>query len=248
MSNAYSSPTAVRTAVSAVLALATIAPASALADMDILYINRCVGGCTITPGFDDAINHRSSLVSGTSTIPQFPFADSVFDATVTCIRSVFAPYDVYVTPADPGPVVRRELILAGQPSHIGFPNGVGGVAPWQMGTPINNVIAFAFAASLGADPDLLCWIGAQQIGTLYGLDHAYYCPDVMSYLSCGLKTFTDFDAQCGESAVRPCDTSPPRATQNSAEILAVNPGRAEVVFRNGFEAGPSPRPRDADPR
>jgi hypothetical protein len=209
--------------------------------MDIVYVNRCAGTCAIDVGVDDAINRRSSVLVVPTTFTGFPFSDAVFAATVTCIRSLLAPYDILVTTADPGPVARRELILDGLAASQGLPPSVVGLAPWFLGTSFDNVIAFAFAAQLGPDPDLLCWVGARQIGTMYGLDSALHCPDVMTHIpDCGVKTFTDFDAPCGELALRDCDTQPARPRQNSAVILAAVAGQADVIFRNGFEAmGPS---------
>jgi hypothetical protein len=219
-----------------------LAPAAAVAEMDIVFINRCAATCFIEVGVDDAINRKSEALVVDTTFFGFPFSDAVFDATVTCIRSLLAPYDIRVITADPGPVPRREVILDGHAASQGLPPGVQGLAPWYDGAPRDNVLAFAFAAQLGPDPDLLCWVAARQIGTLYGLDAALHCPDVMSHIpDCGLKTFTDFNAPCGEFALRACDTAPPRPRQNSAAILAANAGQADVVFRDGFElAGPSP--------
>jgi hypothetical protein len=236
------SPTvAARPAVAAAAALAcvlTATPARADQNLDILYVNRCTGGCVVHAGFDSAINNTSSLVTANRTVPAFPFPDAVFDATVTCLRSVFAPYDVTVTTQDPGAVPHRELMIGGLPSAIGQSSGVTGVAPFS-GAPIANAIAFAFALQIGEDVDLLCYNAAHELGHLYGLDHEFYCPDLLTYLmTCaGAKTFTDFDARCGEGAERDCVQGP--STQNSHAVLAAVAGQDEVVFRNGCEeAGP----------
>ena len=116
--------------------------------------------------------------------------------------------------------------------------------PWFFsGVPRDNAIAFAFANDIGANVDALCWIAARGFGALYGLDNNLYCPDVMSDTQgCGTKTFTNFDATCGESATpRTCNIPGSPATQNSALRLGQIPGRADVIFRGLFEAaGPSP--------
>jgi hypothetical protein len=219
------------------MALLGPGPASADQNLDILYVNRCTGGCQVRPGSDNAINNTSSLVTGIRTVPAFPFVDAVFDGTVTCLRSVFAPYDVIVTTADPGAVPHRELMLGGLPSAIGQPSNVAGVAPFN-GSPLNNVIAFAFAVAIGGDVDELCYNAGHELGHLYGLDHEFYCPDLMTYLQCaGTKTFSDFDAPCGEGAERACVLG--ADTQNSHTVLAAVAGQEEIVLRNGFEeAGP----------
>lgn len=217
------------------------APQPAHAALDILYVNRCVGGCSLQGGTDDAVNRISSLLSGNATITEFPHGNAVFDATVSCVRSVLAQYDVNVVTTDPG-TVRREVILAGHASEAGMA-GVWGNAPWQQGIPIDNAIGFAFATDIGASVDNLCWTAAQQFGTLYGLDHEFYCSDLMAYsVGCGVKTFTNFDAPCGTfTASATCDIPGTPTTQNSSARLATIPGQNEVIFRGLFELlGPAP--------
>ena len=212
------------------------------AELDLLYINRCAGGCALTAGLDNAIERKSSIVSQNTLIPAFTHGDAAFNATVACVRTVLAPYDVNIVTADPGAVARREVILAGSSANAGLPNGTPGVAPWANGTPLNNVIAFAFAADIGSSVDNLCWITAQQFGKLYGLDNEFHCPDIDSYLTgCGIKTFANVDASCGEYSSRTCQTSGEPATQNAAAILSLIPGKSIVIFRGYFEpSGPSP--------
>ena len=164
------------------------------------------------------------------------------NATVSCVRSLLAPYDVNIVTSDPGAVARREVILSGNSTTIGLPSMVYNDAPSTNGTPVDNVISLAFAAEIGDNVDKLCWYTAQNFGSLYGLDFEYYCPDVMSTLNaCGLKTFTNFAAPCGTANARTCNVSGSPATQNSAAKLAVAPGDAVVIFRGFFDpAGPSP--------
>jgi hypothetical protein len=216
--------------------------AEAVTTLDILYINRCASGCTINPGADDAVNRISSLISIQVTMPAFPYGDVEFDATVSCVRSLLAPYDVNIVTADPGAVARREVILSGNSTTIGLPSMIYNEAPLTNGTPIDNVISLAFAAEIGNNVDKLCWYTAQNFGTLYGLDFEYYCPDIMSTLNaCGLKTFRNFDAQCGTVNARTCNVSGFPATQNSAAKLSAVPGDSVVIFRGFFDpAGPSP--------
>lgn len=230
-----------RVVASCVFALSCIS-SSAATTLDILYINRCSAGCTLTSGADNAINRTTTLVSNQVSLPAFPYGDATFNATVSCVRTLFAPYDVTIVTADPGAVARREVILSGNSSTIGLPSMISSDAPWSNGTPIDNVISFAFAAEIGNDVDRLCWYTAQDFGTLYGLDFEYYCPDIMSTLSgCGVKSFSNFDAQCGVASARTCNVSGFPSTQNSAAKLLAVPGHSDVIFRGFFEgAGPSP--------
>ena len=78
----------------------------------LIYVNRCAAGCTVTPGFDNAITGTSSIPNSMSSLSAFAHGDAVFSDTVTCLRSLFARYDVDVITANPGAVARREMMLA----------------------------------------------------------------------------------------------------------------------------------------
>lgn len=214
-------------------------PAAAV-DSHLIYLNACKpNGCAVHFGPDDATTHTSSVVGQDSTVGEFAFSDATFARAAGCLRGVFARYDVSITTTDPGAAPRRELMLAGRAQDVGQPMGVQGVAPFT-GVPIDNAIAFAFATDIGDDPDALCWIAASQIGHLYGLDDAHYCPDVMSYLAgCGVKSFTDVDAPCGEFADRTCASGAP--TQNGDATLRLVIGDADRIFLAGFDP-PMPAP------
>ena len=224
-----------------IVALAAAPPASAAG---LIYVNRCAAGCTVTPGVDNAIAGTSIIPNSTSNLSAFAHGDAVFSETVSCLRSLFARYDVNVITANPGAVARREMMLAGTAAQLGQPAGVPGVAP--SGSSADNRIAFAFANDIGADPDKLCWIAAGQLGELYGLEPEYHCPDVTSYFSgpdgCGLKTFADFDAPCGTFSAKPtCSDTGGQPTQNSAALLAARAGLSDRIFLNEFEqARPAP--------
>jgi hypothetical protein len=42
---------------------------------DLIYLNRCTGNCMVTEGVDDAVNHVSSIISGTRNLLEFPYGD-----------------------------------------------------------------------------------------------------------------------------------------------------------------------------
>src|SRR5262245_26190170 len=83
-----------------------------------LFVNRCPGGCNITPGVNDARTNTSSIVPGATTITEFNAGDEIFDATIECLRDVYGPYDVNIVTDDPGTeVFHHEAILAGYPAE-----------------------------------------------------------------------------------------------------------------------------------
>ncbi|HEY6940800.1 hypothetical protein [Dokdonella sp.] len=203
-------------------------------DSHLIYLNTCKPiGCPVQPGPDDAANGASSIPNQPSTVSPFAFSDATFERTAGCLRAVFARYDISITTTDPGALPRREMMIAGESQDVGLPPGTSGVAPFT-GDPIDNAIAYAFATTIGDDPDALCWAAAAQLGHLYGLDNEHYCPDLMSYTGgCGLKAFTDVDAPCGEFSDRTCASG--AATQNSDATLRLVIGDADRIFLAGFD-------------
>ena len=223
------------------LALASLGSAASAqagaGDIVFVYVNRCASNCTILPGPNDALNGRSPLVDQSRTITAPTYDDNVFNATVACIADVLAPFEVQVVTSMP-PVPHHQLIVAGTPQQLGFPAGVVGVAPYAPGVTTRNAIGFAFAGTIGADPDQLCWVAAQQLGSMYGLDITFHCADLMSYLAtCPVagKTYTNFDAPCGEFMPRACMDGPNVTTQNSFALMLARTEAASRVFRDGFE-------------
>ncbi len=171
----------------------------------ILYVNRCTGGCTITPGVNDARADTSSIIKSTVTIAEFAHSDEIFNQTMTCLREVYAPYHVEIVTDNPGDTPHHEAILAGRSSDLGFPDNVGGLAPASC-TPLDNVISYSFASTIGSDPLDLCWTVAQESAHAFGLpNHVRDCFDPMTYIpGCGQKFFRDEGLQCGDFEADVC--------------------------------------------
>lgn len=200
----------------------------------IIFVNRCVGGCTIQPGVNDARNNTSSIPDGSSVLSEYQWGDEKWEATMDCIRDVYSPYDVEVTDVDPGTeVFHHEAILAGSPGELGLEGNIGGIAPAGC-APLNNVISFSFGnASFSGDGDPLqnCWTVAQESAHAFGLpNHVFNCLDPMTYLpGCGKKFFRNKSFGCGEFEPATCNCS--GATQNSHVEL-------RTVFGDGTQPPP----------
>lgn len=204
----------------------------------IIYINRCVGGCSVTPGVNDARNNTSSVIKSSSFLTEFNQSIDVFNEVVDCVKDVYSPYDVQIVTEDPGPeVFHHESILAGSASEMDFttpPTGggeIGGIAPSSC-SPLNNVISFNFANGyIGGSVLEMCWTVAQESAHAFGLpNHVFNCLDPMTYISgCGKKFFRNQSYQCGETSVKPCNCS--GATQNSHVEL-------RTVFGDGAQPAP----------
>jgi hypothetical protein len=180
---------------------------------NIIFLNRCVGGCTITwtSGVSDARTNLSTIPrpSGsedTFNITEFAHGDAKWTELVACVREVYAPYNVVVTDQDPGTgVVHHECIVAGEDGEINWTGalGIGTVSPGC--SPYDNGISYAFANAHSSDMLQLCWTVAQETAHTYGLDHAFDCYDPMTYIpGCGQKFFMNENLPCGEDEVRAC--------------------------------------------
>lgn len=184
-----------------------LAPATAHADepqvSPILYLNRCVGGCTIHSGVDDARANSSSIPcpSGDATpgggcsspgpadfmIEEFEnaagesgsAADAEWAQVMLCVRELYSPYNIQVVDQVPaGGLSHNQGIVAGRPVNIGW-SGIGGVAPGTSCNPRDNVISFTFAnIYVGGDRiNNICSVVGQETAHAYGLDHAFEFSD-----------------------------------------------------------------------
>lgn len=199
---------------------------------NIIFLNKCEGGCTIFPGSDDSRTNRSSVVAGTlgqtAFISEFAYGQSEWDEIVDCVKRVYEPYDIVITDVDPGPNVEHfEAIVAGTDDEIN--TEAGGIAPATCGI-INNAITFSFANQGGpGNLSTMCWTVAQETAHAFGLDHEFLCSDPMTYLTdCGFdKTFQDVNAPCGEFEARGCHCG--GNTQNSHRLILDHFGAGEAT-------------------
>lgn len=168
----------------------------------IIYLERCVGGCTLTAGPEDARINSSSILqytgAATAVVSEFSHDEMTWQAVVDCVRELYAPYDVEVTDVDPGPdVFHHKAIVAGSYEEIEYPRAIGGVAP-SICFPRNNAISYTFANQMG-NPLYICSVVGQETAHAFGLEHAHNCADPMTYLgACGRQFFRNEAVACGE--------------------------------------------------
>lgn len=194
---------------------------------NVIYVNRCIGGCTLTPGANDSRGDTVSFIQSTVNIDQFMYDEATYQEVIDCVRQVYLPYNVDIVTEEPaGP--HHEAILAGVPGDLGLNPQVGGIAPAAC-SPIDNAISFSFANN-GQDVLTMCWTVAQESAHAFGLpDHVFDCSDPMTYIpGCGTKFFRDEALPCGEFALndKPCRCG--RSRQNSHQVLldTFGPGEA----------------------
>jgi MYXO-CTERM domain-containing protein len=191
---------------------------------NIIFLNRCQGGCVFSPGNEDSRTNRSGIVNGPSSITEWAHGDENWNRLVSCVQAMYDPFDVVITDVDPGPAVEHfEAVEAGTPGNLGLSSGIGGISPFACGV-INNAVNFSFANIYNSVTDI-CHTVAQESAHSFGLEHEYLCSDPMTYLDgCGKKWFHDETASCGEYSPRSCDC---KQQQNSyQELLAhFGPGK-----------------------
>jgi hypothetical protein len=170
-----------------------------------------------TDGLSDPVANKSVMVTETVTTAGSQLSDSDWDATVACVRALFAPFPVVITEVDPGDVDHHEVVVTHSATEIGGPSGA--TAAWSgigCGTQ-RRELTFAFSAVL-TSPRELCERGVGAVaGGVAGLDGSTYCPDVMSLPSsaCGDKSFVDAEVAC--AAPLPCRCG--GDTQNSYQTM-----------------------------
>jgi hypothetical protein len=186
-----------------------------------IYLNK--NGITLSPGANDSATNRSTVVTQQTAVPAWNVSASVWSSTVSCIREVFAPFNLTITETDPGSVPHIEAVFGGSAALLGQPSNLAGVSPFTADCAvIESSIVFAFMGALPADPRLACEVMAQEIAHSYGLDHVMVASELMTYLPFeGRRWFQNMNASCGEDKARPCglNGSVCRQTQNSVAML-----------------------------
>jgi len=195
--------------------------AAQLAQSRVIYLNR--DGVVLWPGDNDARASKSSVVESPTEITPWDIDDDTWAETVSCVKDLYARFDVTVTDVDPGDVPHIEAVFGGHPADVGLPDNVAGVSPFRTDCGvIENSVVFTFTDVLEDDPRLMCEVMAQEIAHSYGLDHEMLASDPMTYLDyTGERTFKDQMAPCGEFGNRMCgiDGSVCRERQNSVQLL-----------------------------
>lgn len=201
---------------------------------NVIYLNRCSGpgDCDFTAStVEDSRSNQSSILEQNGSLTPFDAGDTAWASLVECVQKAYKPFNVVVTDQDPGGEPHFEAVVAGTPDQLGFPENVGGVAPFNCGI-INNAITYSFANLYQGSVPEICWTVAQESAHAFGLDHEFLCEDPMTYLTdCAPdKSFRNTEADCGEFEPRQCMCG--GTTQNSyASILA--------TFGNGSDTPPT---------
>lgn len=200
-----------------------VAPALGRADVPVartLYLDRCVGGCTVHGTMvDDATTSSSSIPeTGTYQLGAFAYSDAEWAAIVACVTEVYSPYAITITETEPSAsTYYNKALVAGLPTDVKLDTSTLGIALLSGDChPLGNSLAFVFANVHPHDATFVtnvCWTVTQESAHLYGLDHEFVftdgvsaCRDPMTYRGdCGgEKFFRPHEAFCGRVAEEHC--------------------------------------------
>ena len=203
--------------------------ASGRAQSRTIYLNK--NGVTLTPGANDSRTNKSSIIAAQSQIPAWNASPTLWAQTVSCLREMFAPFDLEITETDPGTTPHIEAVFGGRPANLGMTGSMAGVSPFSSTCKvIENSVVFTFTDVIPQNAQIACEVMAQEIAHSYGLDHELLASDPMTYLSySGRRSFQNATAACGESTARPCGIQGMQAcreNQNSYALLLERIGAA----------------------
>jgi Bacterial Ig domain len=196
---------------------------STVAQSKVIYLNK--SGVTLDPGDNDARTNKSTLAKQRTQIPPWNTSDATWQATVSCMKELFAPFDVTIVTTDPGPTVQHiEAVFGGRPQVLSMDTKVMGVAPFKSDcTILENAMVFTFTDNFPNDARTACEVQAQEVAHAFGLDHERLPTDPLTYMRYdGNRSFQNQLAECGETKARMCGVAGStscRGKQNSVALL-----------------------------
>jgi hypothetical protein len=231
---------------------------------NVIFLNRCIGTCQITKvenGLTDSrLDWSETPVGGDVLLPQFDITEEEWTDLLACVQDGFAPYDIVVTDVDPGDDSHHETMVSGTPQMLGLPADILGISRLSSTCePYDNSISFAFAMHPahrlgdGARVEELCTTIVHEVGHAYGMEHAHFCEDVMTYIAdeCGeRKYFRDELMQCGEGFgtndpdpsddIRPCTCGGSRQNTHLKMSLVFDPNPESLPPPEVIVSSPAP--------
>ncbi|MEP6862976.1 MAG: Ig-like domain-containing protein [Deltaproteobacteria bacterium] len=196
----------------------------------VIFMDRCTGGCTITPGSDGTQNQSQIIGNSTIQLSAYSGSDAQWQQIVSCVKTTYAPFNVTITDVKPTGAYHHAMV-AGTSTEGGQGTNVLGVSPFSCGNYIPNSMSFSFANEEPTNIVDICWTVSQETAHSWGLDHKYDKLDPMTYLAYAVnnveqrKIFQNQAGSCGTGSAMPCKCPYPgtgtSAMNSYALIMAV---------------------------
>jgi hypothetical protein len=162
-----------------------------------LFVNRCVGGCSVTGSTIASAPNNQSAVQGLTVgqvydIPEFTnkagetgaAADAEWQAIMACVTETESYYNITVVDQRPASGSYHMAVVGGTDDDIGISTGQGqllGISQLDRAcSPIDNVVSFVlaeshrpFAASSDAYIRDVCKTIVHEAGHAFGLEHTW---------------------------------------------------------------------------
>lgn len=163
-----------------------------------LFLNRCASGCPVRPGNPSSIADTFGI-TGQHTLTAFDDGDDKWNQVVACVRDVLEIADIDVTDVDPGTADHFEVMVAGSPTDLGQPNGIGDLAAFSCSGPyVPDALAFSFSKVWHGSVEDICTTTIQAFEHNFELDHVAEASDPLSYFTfTGRRYIRDMAWPCG---------------------------------------------------
>jgi hypothetical protein len=192
----------------------------------VIFMDRCTGGCTITPGSDGTQNQSEIIGASTRQLSAYSGTDAQWQQIVSCVKATYAPFNVMITDVKPTTGAYHHAIVAGSAAQGGF-SGALGVSPFSCGNYIPNSMSFSFANEEPTNLVDICWTVSQETAHSWGLDHKYDKLDPMTYLPYSInnveqqKIFQNQAGSCGTNSAMTCQCSYPGTGSSAMNSYAL---------------------------
>ena len=172
--------------------------AAAPVSSHLIYLNRCpTSGCTVVQGTTSSTSDPLHSSLGHGVVGAFTRGDDTWNTIVSCMKEVYAPFNVQITEVDPGAQSHFEIVFGGKPGDLGLPSDLGGVSPFSCMPYIPDSVVFVFDV-WGNNPEEICATAAQELAHSFALDHATDPSDPMTYFPYeGRRHYKNAQVQCG---------------------------------------------------
>jgi len=193
----------------------------------VIFMDRCTGGCTITPGSDGTQNQSQIIGNGTRHLSAYSGSDAQWQQIVSCVKATYAPFNVTITDVKPTSGAYHHAMVAGSAVEGGQGTGVLGVSPFSCGNYIPNSMSFSFANEEPTNIVDICWTVSQETAHSWGLDHKYDKLDPMTYLPYNVgnveqkKVFQNQAGSCGTNSAVACNCSYPGTGSSAMNSYAL---------------------------